>query len=78
LLQDDKKLFKKSLNETVEGTDCLMILNEHAKINRLNFKKLSARMKMPAAIIDLAGAIKPKKAEKAGFTYCGLGRGSEN
>jgi UDP-N-acetyl-D-mannosaminuronic acid dehydrogenase len=78
LLQDDKKLFKKSLNETVEGTDCLMILNEHAKINRLNFKKLSARMKMPAAIIDLAGAIKPKIAEKAGFTYCGLGRGSEN
>ena len=77
-LQDDKKLFKRSLNEAVEDTDCLIILNEHPKIKRLNFKELSARMKMPAAIIDLAGAIKPKKAEKAGFTYCGLGRGSEN
>ena len=77
LPQDEKKLFKRSLNETVEGTDCLIILNKHAKINRLNFKKLSARMKMPAAIIDLTGTVIPKKAEKAGFTYYGLGRGSE-
>ena len=55
----------------------MIILNKHAKINRLNFKKLSARMKMPAAIIDLTGTVIPKKAEKAGFTYYGLGRGSE-
>jgi nucleotide sugar dehydrogenase len=76
-LKDDQKRFKRSLNELVEGTDCLIILNWHKKIDRLNFKKLSARMKMPAAIVDLAGAVKPKKAEKEGFTYYGLGRGSE-
>ncbi|MCW3997138.1 MAG: hypothetical protein NWF10_01040 [Candidatus Bathyarchaeota archaeon] len=76
-LKDDKKRSKRSLNETVEGTDCFIILNEHKKIDRLNFKKLSARMKMPAAIVDLAGAVNPKKAEKEGFTYYGLGRGSE-
>ena len=76
-LQDEMKVFKRSLNDAVEGADCLIILNDHAKIKRINFKKLGARMKMPAAIIDLAGVIKPKKAEKAGFIYCGLGRGSE-
>jgi UDP-N-acetyl-D-mannosaminuronic acid dehydrogenase len=76
-INDDKIRFKRSLNEIVEGTDCLIILNEHKKIDRLNFKKLSARMKMPAAIVDLTGALKPKKAEKEGFTYYGLGRGSK-
>jgi nucleotide sugar dehydrogenase len=76
-LVDEKKRFKRSLNEAVEGTDCLIILNKHPKIGRLNFKNLSARMKMPAVIIDLVGAIKPEKAEKHGFIYSGLGRGFE-
>ena len=76
-LKEDTKNFKRNLNETVEGTDCLIILNAHKKIDKLNFKKLSARMKMPAAIIDLAGVIERKKTEKEGFTFYGLGRGSE-
>ncbi len=77
-LKEDTKVFKKNLNEAVEGTDCLIILNAHYKINKLNFKKLKARMKMPAAIIDIVGIIERKKAEKEGFIYCGLGRGSKN
>ena len=77
-LKEDTKIFKKNLNEAVEGTDCLIILNAHKKIDKLNFKKLSARMKMPAAIIDLVGVIERKKAEKEGFTFNGLGRGSKN
>jgi hypothetical protein len=32
-------------------------------------------MKMPAAIVDLTGAIEPQKVEKEGFIYRGLGRG---
>ncbi len=35
-------------------------------------------MNKPAAIIDLAGTIRAKKAEKEGFTYYGLGRGVKN
>ena len=76
-LKEDTRVFRKNLNEAVEGTDCLIILNAHYKINKLNFKKLKARMKMPAAIIDIAGSIERKKAEKEGFIYCGLGRGSK-
>lgn len=76
-LYDEKQVYKRSMDEAVESTDCLIILNNHKKIRRLNFKKLSAMMKKPAAIIDLAGTIRPKKAEKEGFTYYGLGRGAE-
>ena len=76
-MKENTRVFKKNLNEAVEGTDCLIILNAHNNINNLNFKKLRARMKMPAAIIDIAGIIECKKAEKEGFIYCGLGRGSE-
>jgi nucleotide sugar dehydrogenase len=76
-LYDEKQMYKRSIDEAVEGTDCLVILNNHTKIRGLNFKKLSAIMKKPAAIIDLAGTIKPKKAEKEGFKYSGLGRGAE-
>ncbi|KON34408.1 MAG: hypothetical protein AC479_00710 [miscellaneous Crenarchaeota group-6 archaeon AD8-1] len=73
-LQDYQKLFKRTFNEAVEGVDCLIILHHHPKIKRINFKKLSARMKMPAAIIDFSGILEPKKAEKAGFIFSGLGR----
>lgn len=77
-LYDEKRLYKRRIEEAIEGTDCLVILNDHAKIRRMNFKKMSAMMNKPAAIIDLAGTIKAKKAEKEGFTYCGLGRGAKN
>ena len=77
-LYDEKRLYKRRIDEAIEGTDCLVILNDHSKIRRLNFKKMIAMMNKPAAIIDLAGTIKAKKAEKEGFTYCGLGRGAES
>lgn len=65
---------KRTLNETVEGTDCVVILNGQ-ELKRLNLKKLRALMKSPAALIDLAGIVEPNKVEDAGFTYRGLGRG---
>jgi hypothetical protein len=49
-------------------------LTEHDQFKHLNLKKLRAVMKMPAAIVDLIGAIEPQKVEKEGFTYSGLGR----
>ena len=70
-------VLKKSLTEAVESTDCLVILNEHFKSKRLNLKKLRTVMKMPAAIVDLAGIIEPQKVERKGFRYRGLGRGVE-
>ncbi len=66
---------KRTLNETVEGTDCVVILDGQ-ELRRLNLKKLRALMKSPAALIDLAGMVEPSKVEAAGFTYRGLGRGA--
>jgi UDP-N-acetyl-D-mannosaminuronic acid dehydrogenase len=71
------RVLKRSLNEAVEGTDCIVILTEQDQFKRLNLKKLRAVMKMPAAIVDLTGIIEPEKVERKGFTYRGLGRGVE-
>lgn len=71
------RVFKRSLNEAVEFTDCLVLLAEKEQYERLNLKKLRNIMKMPAAIVDLTGKLDLQKVEKAGFTYRGLGRGAE-
>jgi UDPglucose 6-dehydrogenase len=72
---EEVHLGKKTLNEAVEGTDCVVILSEQEQLKRLNLKKLRALMKSPAAFVDLASIIEPSKVEDAGFTYRGLGRG---
>ncbi len=66
-----------NLNETVEGTDCIIILTREEQFKNLNLKKLKALTKTPAVIVDLAGAFEPKKVEIEGFIYRGLGRGIE-
>jgi nucleotide sugar dehydrogenase len=71
----DARVLRRTLNETVEGTDCIVILTEHDQFKRLNLMKLQAVMKMPAAIVDLTGVMEPQKVENKGFTYRGLGRG---
>ena len=70
-------LFKRTINEGVEGTDCVVILSENNQFRRLNLKKMRNIMKMPAGFVDLTGDIQPKKVEKVGFIYRGLGRGAE-
>jgi len=75
-LADMARVLKRSLNEAAEGTDCIVILSEQDQFKRLNFKKLRAVMKTPAAIVDLTGIIELQKVEKEGFIYRGLGRGA--
>jgi UDP-N-acetyl-D-mannosaminuronic acid dehydrogenase len=72
---DTSRLVKRTLNETVEGADCLVILADPRHFGSLNLKKMRALMKSPAALVDLAGAVEPGKVEEAGFVYRGLGRG---
>lgn len=69
-------LVKKTLIETVEGADCIVILIEQDQFKHLNLKKLRALMRPPAALIDLAGVVEPSRAESEGFAYRGLGRGA--
>jgi UDP-N-acetyl-D-mannosaminuronic acid dehydrogenase len=73
--EEDSSL-KKTLNEAVEGTDCIVILSALEQLKRLNLKKLRAVMKSPAALVDLAGVTEPTKVEHEGFTYRGLGWGA--
>jgi len=65
---------KSSLNEAVEGTDCVVILTGEEQFTSLNLKKLKPLTRAPSIIVDLAGAYEPQKAEEEGFIYRGLGR----
>lgn len=70
----DVGVLKTSLNEAVEGSDCIVLLSEHEQFSRLNLKKLRPLMKPPSAVVDLVGQIDPAKVEKEGFIYLGLGK----
>jgi UDP-N-acetyl-D-mannosaminuronic acid dehydrogenase len=72
---DSMPILKKSLNETMEGADCLVILSGQEHFNRLNLKKLRTVMKSPAVLVDLIGVAEPEKVEAEGFIYRGIGRG---
>ncbi len=73
----DSDTIKTSLNEAVEGADCIVVLSANEQFNRLNLKKLKALTKSPAVLVDLAGKFEPSKVDTEGFLYCGLGRGTE-
>jgi UDP-N-acetyl-D-mannosaminuronic acid dehydrogenase len=74
---ENKIIRKRTIKETVEGADCLILLSENEQFKQLNLKRLQAIMKPSAVIVDLAGAIEPEKARNEGFTYLGLGRGAQ-
>ena len=63
------------LSKVLEGSDCLAILVGHSKFTRLSFKRVKMLAHQSLAIVDLGHVIDPKKAEKNGFVYRGLGRG---
>jgi nucleotide sugar dehydrogenase len=66
---------ERTLEKTVEGTDCLVIVVGHNRFKHLSLKKVKLLMTKAASIVDMGNAIKPEKAEKEGFVYRGVGRG---
>jgi nucleotide sugar dehydrogenase len=72
---DSTPILKRSLSETVEGTDCLVVLTGQDQFKRLNLKKLRTVMKNPAVLVDLIGFADPEKVQAEGFIYRGIGRG---
>ena len=70
-------VIKPSLNEAVEGADCIVILAGQEQFKNFNLKKLKPIMKTPSVIVDLIGSHDPKKVEAEGFIYFGLGRGTD-
>jgi len=74
----DAGIAKTSLNEAMEGADCVVILSGEEQFKHLNLRKLKPLMKTPAVIVDLAGVFEPQQVEAEGFIYRGLGRGTED
>jgi nucleotide sugar dehydrogenase len=70
-------LLKSSLNESVEGADCIVILSDQAQISHSILKRIKALMKNPSVIVDLTGNVEPSQVEMEGFLYRGLGRGTD-
>jgi nucleotide sugar dehydrogenase len=68
---------KTSLNEAVEGADCIVIVTGKEQFNHLNLKKLKALVKSPAVVVDLVGKYERSQVFTEGFIYCGLGRGND-
>jgi UDP-N-acetyl-D-mannosaminuronic acid dehydrogenase len=73
----DSEAVKTSLNEALEGADCLVALSAKEQFNHINLKKLKVVMKSPAAVVDLVGKFDPAQVNIEGFIYRGLGRGTE-
>jgi UDP-N-acetyl-D-mannosaminuronic acid dehydrogenase len=68
---------KSSLNEAVEGADCIVLLIRSQQYNHVNLKKLKALVKSPAAVVDLVGKFDPAQVDTEGFKYTGLGKGTD-
>ncbi|MCL2358547.1 UDP binding domain-containing protein [Candidatus Bathycorpusculum sp.] len=67
---------KTSLNKTVEGADCIIVLGGQEPLSRLNLKKLKSLMKSPS-VVDLAGKFDANHVAIEGFLYFGLGKGND-
>ncbi len=70
----DAGLVKTSLNEAVEGSDCIVLISEQEPFSNFSLKKIKALMKSPSVVVDLAGKFDHEAVETEGFKYCGLGR----
>jgi UDP-N-acetyl-D-mannosaminuronate dehydrogenase len=75
--KQDWGVIKSSLNEAVEGADCIVLLSGQEQTKSLNLKKLKPLTKSPSVIVDLTGFIDPGMVEAEGFLYFGLGRGND-
>lgn len=61
--------------EACRGADCLLIVTEWDEFKELDFSRVKKLLKRPL-IIDGRNIYEPKKMEKLGFVYFGLGRGN--
>ncbi|MEM2147634.1 MAG: nucleotide sugar dehydrogenase [Candidatus Bathyarchaeia archaeon] len=71
----EKAIFKKSLAESVEGADCIVIFTGHDQFKRLNLRRIKLLTRMPTGFVDFEGVLDPSKVEAEGFIYRGFGRG---
>lgn len=70
-------LLKSSLNEAVEGSDCIVILSAQVQLSQNTLRRIKPLVKNPGLIVDFTGKIDSSQVETEGFLYRGLGRGNE-
>jgi UDP-N-acetyl-D-mannosaminuronic acid dehydrogenase len=73
-VRDFELPFTKDLNEALDMTDSVIVSTRHTEYLNLDMKKLRMQMATPI-LIDGRNAFNQEKAEKAGFTYRGIGKG---
>lgn len=65
-----------SLQKTVTGADCLIILTDCAEFRKLDLNEIKKLMKTKPVVIDGKRIINPQEAEKIGFAYFAIGYGT--
>ena len=68
----NKITYAKDEYEAAKGADVLVILTEWNRFKKLDLEKLGKLMQHKR-IVDLRNAVRPEDAEKAGFSYDGIG-----
>ena len=66
--------FKGSLEEAVQGVDCIVIATDHSAFKSLNLKSIAKLANHPLAIVDGRHVLAPKEVDDLGITYIGIGR----
>jgi UDP-N-acetyl-D-mannosaminuronic acid dehydrogenase len=75
LVRDFDLPFTKDIDEALDQADAVIISTRHSEYVNFDLNKLKMQMATPI-MIDARNAFDKQKAEKAGFTYRGIGKGS--
>jgi UDP-N-acetyl-D-mannosaminuronic acid dehydrogenase len=67
-----------SLIEAVRGSDCMIIVTDHAEFKRIDLQLLKNEVKVGFIIIDARRVFDPSVVKAFGFRYYGLGYGFKN
>ncbi|MEI6632023.1 MAG: UDP-glucose/GDP-mannose dehydrogenase family protein [bacterium] len=68
-----KVKFCQDAYEACRGSDCLLVLTEWDEFKELDFSRIKKLLKRPL-VIDGRNIYDPKRMEKLGFSYVGIGR----
>jgi UDP-N-acetyl-D-mannosaminuronic acid dehydrogenase len=67
-----------SLIEAVRGSDCMIIVTDHAEFKRIDLQLVKNEVKVGFIIIDARRVFDPSVVKAFGFRYYGLGYGLKN
>ncbi len=69
---------KGSLEEAIQGADCIVIATDHSAFKSLDLKSIARLANEPLAIVDGRHVLIPREVEDSGITYIGIGRNKDS